>query len=174
MVSRSGLLSSHLGVGRLLRRDKSADRARDIAGLLGEWNRFGLVADVDLEAGRAGRDRQPLISQLPDDVERLSWRLLEGQAQLVRCNGALDFGADMRGGLEEAICGHESVERLVRTLEVVVAQVVLEPPLRIDHVREHGASQELVPERLPESLDLSERLRMLRPAPNVLDSHPRE
>jgi hypothetical protein len=46
----------------------------------------------------------------------------------------------VRRGLEEPVRRHEAIERLVRPLEVVVAQEVLEPPLRIDDVREHGPS----------------------------------
>jgi hypothetical protein len=49
---------------------------RDI-GVLLEGNRFGLVADVDLEPRRAGGDRQALVAELSDDVERLSRRLLQ-------------------------------------------------------------------------------------------------
>jgi len=52
---------------------------RAIGGLL-EWDGFRLVADVDLEPGRACRDRQALISELPDDVERLARRLLQREA----------------------------------------------------------------------------------------------
>ena len=80
----------------------------------------------------------------------------------------------MRCGLEEAIGRHEAVERLVRALEVVVADVVREPVLRVLHVREDRAPQKLVPQRLPEALDLAERLRMLRPTADVLDAHPCE
>lgn len=139
--------------------------------LLLQGNRFGLVAHVDLEPGRAGSDRQSLIAELADDVERLARRLLEREPQLVGCDGALDLGAHVRGGLEVAVGGYKPVERLVRALEVVVADEVIEPALRVDGMREHGAAEELVPQGLPEPLDLAECLRMLRPAANVLDAH---
>lgn len=129
---------------------------------------------MDLEARRAGRDRQPLIAKLPDDIKRLARRLLEREPQLVLRDRALDLGAHVGRRFEEAIRGHESIERLVRPLEVVVADVVREPVLRVLHVREDRAAQKLVPQRLPEALDLAERLRMLRPTANVLDAHPRE
>jgi hypothetical protein len=58
----------------------------------------------------------------------------------------------------------------MRTLEVVVREVVLEPALRIDEVRKHRAAEKLVPQRLPEALDLAECLRMLRSTTNVLDA----
>ncbi len=115
-----------------------------------------------------------LIAELADDVERLAWWLLESEAQLVRCDRTLDLCAHVGSRLEEAVSGHEPVERLMRTLEVVVADEVIEPLLRVDDMREHRAAEKLVPQRLPESLDLAERLRMLRPAADVLDPHPRQ
>ncbi len=62
----------------------------------------------------------------------------------------------------------------MRTLKIVVGQKVREPILRVDCVREHRPPQKLVPQGLPESLDLPQRLRMLRSAPDVLDAHPLE
>jgi hypothetical protein len=66
--------------------------------------------------------------------------LFEREPQRVRRDRTLDLRADVRGGLEEAICRHETVERLVRPLEVVVGQVVHESLLRIDRVREDRAA----------------------------------
>ena len=129
---------------------------------------------MDLEALGTGRDRQPLIAELPDHVEWLAHGLLEREPQLVRGHGALDLGADVRGRLEEPVGRDQAVERLVRALEVVVRQEVREPVLRVDRVREHRAAQKLVPQRLPEPLHLAQRLRMLRPAAEVLDAHARE
>jgi hypothetical protein len=80
----------------------------------------------------------------------------------------------VRRGLEEAVGRHEPIERLVRPLEVVVAEIVLEPALGVDDVREHRATEKLVPERLPEALDLAQRLGMLRSAADVVDAHPRQ
>lgn len=115
-----------------------------------------------------------LVAELADDVEGFARRLLEGQAQLVLGNGALDLRSHVRGHLEETVGRHESVECLVWTLEVVVADEVLDSPLRVDDVREHRASHKLVPQRLPETLHLAQRLRMLRSAPNVLNAEPLE
>lgn len=125
---------------------------------------------MDLEPGRASGDRQALIAELPDDVERLARRLLQRDSQLILRNCALDFGAHVRRGFEEAIRRHEAVERLVRALEVVVADVVRKAVLRVLHVREDRTAQKLVPQRLPEALDLAERLRMLWAAADVLDA----
>jgi hypothetical protein len=135
---------------------------------------LGAVADVDLEALLAGRDRQPLIAELPDDVKRLAGRLLERESECVGRDRTLDLGTDVRRGFEETIRGDEPVQRLVRALKVVVRQVVHEPLLRVDRVRKHGAAEKLVPQRLPEALDLAERLRVLRPTADVVNAQPRQ
>ena len=139
-----------------------------------ERDGLGGVADADIEAALAGRDREPLVAELPDDVERLARLLLEREPQRVRRDLLLDRLPHVRRGTEEAVGGYEAIECLVRSLEVVVREVVLEPSLRVDEVREHGAAQELVPQRLPEPLHLAERLRMLRPAADVRDAVARE
>jgi hypothetical protein len=130
-----------------------------------------VVADVDLEALLARRDGQALIAELADDVEGLASRLLEREAERIRRDRAFDLGTHVSGGPEETICRDKSIERLVRPLKVVVRQVVRESVLRVDRVGEYRATQKLVPQRLPEALDLAERLRMLRPTSDVVDAH---
>jgi len=131
---------------------------------------LGGVANADVEPGLARCDRQPLIAELSDDVEGLARLLLEREPQRVLCDLRLDCLAHMGRGAKEAVRGYETFERLVRTLEVVVREVVLEPALSVDEVREDRAAEKLVPQRLPEALDLAERLRMLRSTPDVLDA----
>lgn len=143
-------------------------------GVLREWNGLRAVADVDLESFLAGRDRQLLIAELTDDVKRLSRRLLERESQCIGRDRALDFRAYVRRGLEEAIGRDEPVERLVWPLKVVVRQVVYEPLLRIGRMREDSAAEKLVPQRLPESLDLAERLRVLRSTADVVNARPNQ
>jgi len=135
---------------------------------------FGFVADVHFEAALAGGDREPLITELTDDVKRLSRRLFEREPELVRRDRALDLGAHVSRCFEEAIGWHEAIECLMRTLEVVVADEMIEPVLRVLHVREDRAAEKLVPQRSPEALDLAKRLRMLRSAPDMLHAEPRE
>lgn len=57
----------------------------------------------------------------------------------------------------------------MRALEVVRVHVVRDATLAVGEVREHRPRQHLRPERLPESLDLAECLRMLRPRLHVRD-----
>lgn len=127
---------------------------------------------MDLEAQLARRDRYALVAELPDDIERLAHRLLEREPQLVLRDGALDLRTHVRRRFEESICRHQAIERLMRPLEVVVGQEVRQPILGIHRVCEHRPAQKLIPQGLPESLHLAERLRMLRSAPDVLDAHP--
>jgi len=129
---------------------------------------------MDLQPLFAGRDRQSLVAKLADDIKRLAQRLLERESQCVRRDRALDLRPHVRRRLEETIGGDQAIERLVRSLEVVVRQVVHEALLRVDRVREHRPAEKLVPQCLPEPLDLAERLRMLRPTADVMDAHPRE
>lgn len=131
---------------------------------------MGGVADADVEPRLARGDRQTLITELTDDVEGLARLLFEREPQRVLCDLLLDRLAHVRRGAEEAIGRHQTVERLMWTLKVVVREVVLEPALRVDEVREDRAAQKLVPQGLPEALDLTERLRMLRSTADVLDA----
>lgn len=111
-----------------------------------------------------------LVAELPDDVEGFARRLLEREPQRVRCDLALDLRAHVGRGPKVPVRGHGAVECLVWALEVVVREEVLEPVLRVDVVSEDRAADELVPQRLPEPLDLAERLRVLRPAANMPDA----
>jgi hypothetical protein len=71
---------------------------------------------------------------------------------------------------EESVRGHQTIERLVRPLEVVVLDVQAQPPLAVCEISEDRARQEFFPQRLPEPLDFSQGLRMLRPALAVRDA----
>ena len=64
------------------------------------------------------------------------------------------------------------VDALVRALEVVVLDEERHPAQAVREVREHRLAQKLVPQRLPEALDLAQRLGMLRPALAVRDAVP--
>jgi hypothetical protein len=138
--------------------------------ILLERNRLGGVADADIEPLLAGCDREALITELTDDVEGFAWLLFERESQCVLRDLLLDCLAHVRRGAEESICWNKAVESLMRSLEVVVREVMFEPALRVDEVREHRAAEKLVPQRLPETLDLAERLRMLRATADVLDA----
>jgi hypothetical protein len=92
------------------------------------------------------------------------------QAQRVGRDLRLDRRTHVGRGAEEAVSRHEPVEPLVRTLEVVVLHVELEPSQAVCEVGKHRAPEKLVPQRLPEAFDLAERLRVLRSALAVRDA----
>lgn len=100
---------------------------------------------MHLQALGTRGDREPLIAELAHHVKRLADRLLEREPQLVLRDRALDLGAHVSRCLEEAIRGHQTLERLMRTLEVVVADEVIEPALCVDGVCEDRAAEKLVP-----------------------------
>jgi hypothetical protein len=68
---------------------------------------------------------------------------------------------------EEAVCRHAARDPLVRPLEVIGLDEKSDPPLAVRKVRKHRARQKLVPQRLPETLDLSARLRVVGTALDV-------
>src|SRR5205814_5929976 len=59
---------------------------------------------------------------------------------------------------------------LMRAAEVVGLDEEADPPLAVLEVREDRPREKLLPQRLPEALDLAQRLRMVRPALDVPDA----
>jgi hypothetical protein len=129
-----------------------------------------LIPDLHAHAGARRCDRQVAITQAPNQVERLLRRARVSQAHRVVGDVLLHRFTHLRRCLEEAIRRHQTVERLMRTLKVVRLNEQADPLLAIGEVVEHRARQELVPERLPEPLDLPERHRVLWSALDVLDA----
>ena len=76
----------------------------------------------------------------------------------------------MRGRAEEAVRGRQTLDRLVRALEVVVLDEQSRATLAVIEVGEHRAREELLPHRLPEPLDLAAGLRVVRPALHVANA----
>lgn len=129
-----------------------------------------LVADADLEPAAFGGDGEVAIAEATDEIERLARRLLVREAHRVGRDVFLDGFTHVWSRAEEAVGRHEPIERLVRALEVVGVDEELDAPVAVGEVREHSAREELVPERLPEALDLAEGLRMLGPTLDVMDA----
>jgi len=72
-------------------------------------------------------------------------------------------------GTEVPVRRDQPLERLVRPLEVVGVHEEADATLAVREVREDRARQELVPQSLPEALDLPQGLRVLGPALHVPD-----
>ena len=129
-----------------------------------------LITHPHTQRRGARTDGQRLISQLASQIERLHRRLLPRQAQRVLGHLRLDRRSDLRRRPEEPVRGRESVECLVRTLKVVVLDEQAHPALAVLEVGEHRAGEQLLPQRLPEPLDLPAGLRMMRAALHMLDA----
>jgi len=115
----------------------------------------------------ARADRQISISQSTDEVKGLLHGLLLRQAQRVGSHRRLDRRAHLRRRAEEAVRRRQALQPLVRALEVVVLHKQRTAPLAIIEVREDRPRQELLPHRLPETLDLAAGLRVMRAALDV-------
>ncbi len=141
-----------------------------IVSLLSQCNHLLVVAELHLERVALRGDRHVAIAEASDEVEGFARRLLARQPHLVVGNALLDRRAHVRSRAEESVRGHEPLERLVRALEVVRVDEMPDAPVTVREVREDRAREKLVPERLPEALDLAERLRVLRAAFDVSDA----
>jgi hypothetical protein len=129
-----------------------------------------LVVELHAQPALRRRDRQLSIAQLAHEVEGLLRRPLVRHAKRVVRDALLDRRTHLRRRAKESIRRHETLDALMRTMEVVGVDEELDPSLTVGEVREDRLREKLVPERLPEALDLAERLRMLRPTLDVTDA----
>jgi hypothetical protein len=88
--------------------------------LLRERDHRLFISDAHLHRVAARADRQLSIAEAADEIKRLTRRLLAGEAQGVLRDRGLDRFAHRCGGAKKPVRGRESLERLVRALEVVV------------------------------------------------------
>lgn len=129
-----------------------------------------LIADSHVQCRAARADGKRSIAELTGQIKRLPQRLLLRQAQRVLLNLCLDARAHRTRRAEEPIGRSESFQPLMRSLEVVVLDKERHPPLAVLEVGEHCARQQLLPQRLPEPLDLPAGLRMMWPAFHMHDA----
>lgn len=127
------------------------------------------IADLHAKALAGRRDRQVAIAEPAHEIEGLARLLPVREPHRVVRHVLLDRGADLRGCPEVAVRRHEPLDALVRPLEVVGVDEQPESPRAVVEVREDRPRQELLPQRLPEPLDLAQRLRVLRAALHVPD-----
>jgi hypothetical protein len=140
--------------------------------LLGYLNGLRRIADLYAKRTAGGCDAEVLIAEATDQVERLLHGLLLREAQRIRRDLRLDRGAHVWRRAEEAVRRDRAVDALMRALKVVVLDEELDAAKAIREVREDRLTQKLLPQRLPETLDLPERLRMLGSALAVVDPMP--
>lgn len=129
-----------------------------------------LVVELHTQPSLRRRDRQLSIAETAHEVEGLSRRPLVRHAKRVVRDALLDRGTHLRCRAKETIRRHETLDALMRTVEVVGVDEEFDAPLTVGEVRKDRLGEKLVPECLPEALDLAERLRMLRTALDVPDA----
>ena len=148
-------------------------RARGIFVLLRQSDGLGFViADLHPQAGPLGRDAQRGVAELARQIERLAERLLERLCHRVVGDRVLDRRLDVLRRTEVAVRRHQPLDALVRPMEVVGVDEKSKPPLAVREVGKHRSRQKLLPQRLPESLDLPKRHRVLWAALDVPDPLP--
>ncbi len=130
------------------------------------------VADLDAKRASAGGNAEVLVAETADQIKRLLRRLLLRHPQCVGLHLGFDRRAHVRCRAKVAIRRHRTLDALMRTLEVVVLDEERETPQAVREVGEHRLTEKLFPQRLPEALDLAERLRMLRSTLAVRDAVP--
>lgn len=119
------------------------------------------VADAHGQPRAAGGDGQVAVAETTDEVEGFAGGLLVGEAHRVVGDALFDGLTHLRSGAEEAVCRHETSERLVRPLEVVGMNEEPDTACAVCKIRKHRARQKLRPKRLPKAFDLADGLRML-------------
>lgn len=149
---------------------KRAARLRFIVLLLGHGNCLRCIAELDAKCATRRCDAHVLVAEAADEIKRLLWRLLLRQSQRVRLDLRFDGGTDLWRSSEEAIRRHDVLDALMRTLEVIVLDEKLQAAQAVGEVGEDRLLQKVVPQRLPETLDLAERLRVLRTTRAVMDA----
>lgn len=128
-----------------------------------------LIPHLHTQRIAVGADRKLTITELTGQIKGLASGLLSCQTQRVLGHLSLDARAHHRARPEEPIRRGESLQSLMRALEVIVLDKEAHTPLAVLEVGEHRAREQLLPQGLPEPLDLPAGLRMVRPTLHMRD-----
>jgi hypothetical protein len=138
--------------------------------LLRERDPRVLISHPHVERRTTRTDGEDAIAELAGQIERLSDRLGLRQAQCVLSHLRLNARAHLGRGTEVPIRRRQALKPLMCALEVVVLDKKCNAPLAVLEVGEHRAAEQLLPQGLPEPLDLPAGLRMMRPALHMGDA----
>jgi len=122
---------------------------------LAEPDQLARLAQLKLKLVAFASDPHVGLTQFAKQVQRRSSLLPQGHAQGVLLPAVLDGLLDLVGHAIEPVSRELPVDALVRPLVVVVGDPVVEPLAGIGERGEHSLVQELVPDGLPEPLDLA-------------------
>ncbi|HZY05834.1 MAG TPA: hypothetical protein VFF02_20275 [Anaeromyxobacteraceae bacterium] len=112
--------------------------------------------DEHLHAAPLGLDHDGLLPEPPHHVEGTFRLPAQGELEDVLLDAFLDHLPEFFGDAEEAVGGAEALERLVGPAVVVVLHPEPHPLAGGLEALELGADQKLLPDRLPEALDLAQ------------------
>jgi hypothetical protein len=112
--------------------------------------------DEHLHAALLGPDHHRLLAQPAHHVEGAAWLPAERELEHVLLDAALDDLPELLGDGKEAIRRTEPVQSLVRAPVVVVLHPEPHPLAGRLEAVELGTPQELLPDRLPEALQLAQ------------------
>jgi peptidoglycan/xylan/chitin deacetylase (PgdA/CDA1 family) len=117
-----------------------------------------------------GTDDHRLAAHAADHVKRIQRPPPEGQLQHVLLNAALQGLLQVVGDLEEAVGRAKPPDALMRTLVVVILDPEDSALNCLFEAVELGPLEELPQDRLPETLDLAQRHRVVGTGADVLDA----
>ena len=131
----------------------------------------GIVFTVDLHLDLAflSTEHDGLIAEPTDHVERTVRHTTHRQFLYVGSNPALDDLPELLGQRKESIRRTKSINALMRPLMVVVLHPQPDSVPRLLKAVKLGATQKLLPDCLPEPLDLTQRHRVMRLAAEVMN-----
>jgi hypothetical protein len=129
-----------------------------------------VIPEFHEEASPGEGDAEIALPETADQVEGLPRRSRTAERERVLRHPPFHRRPDLRRRTEETVRRHEPRDPLVRAAEVVGLDVKAHTPLAVLEVREDGPREKLLPQRLPEALDLSQRLRVVGTALDVPDA----
>lgn len=161
----------HFGVDRDLSLREPCRRWRFLITLLpSERNRLFHIPQPHHQPFSRERDGEVPLPEAAHQVEGLAPRLLLGQSEGIFGHALFDHRPYVRRRPEETVRGHRPSDPLVRATEVVGLDEEGHAPLAVLEVGKDRPRQKLVPQRLPEALDLAQGLRMVRTTLDVVDA----
>ena len=115
-------------------------------------------------------DAERFSVELTSQVKRFSGDAVASQLQGIGGDSFFERLEDFCGGAEEAVGRDQSVDALMRTLQVVVVNEEPDPLPGVGQVEKDARLDALPPQRAPETLDLTQGLRTAGLGHDLLDA----